>query len=105
MVQGVAAIAARLGTIVPQDAMKLIDEIEEESQHIDQFISKYPVDLYDLSPNALTGTLEHLVDEFRSMVAVQSDDARFLEGWKGDSVAQFTTLLEDDDNGDENEPR
>ncbi|PVH91247.1 hypothetical protein DM02DRAFT_664201 [Periconia macrospinosa] len=76
-------MAARLGTIVPQDAMKLIDEIEKEDQHIDRFISRYPIDL---------------------MKAAESDNARSPEGWKEDSVKLFTTLHDDDD-GDANKPR
>lgn len=82
--------------------MKLIDEIEEEGQHIDRFNCRYPVDLYDPNPNASAGTLEYLVDEFRSMVAIRSDNVRFPEGWV-DDVAQFTTLLENDVE-DTNEP-
>ena len=104
VVQSVAAIAIRLGIIVPNDVMKLVDEIKEEGQHIDRFNSTYPVDLYEPNPNASTGTLEYLVNEFKSMEAIQSDNARFPEGWMGDSVTQFTALLEEDD-GDENEPR
>lgn len=105
IVHSVAAIATRLVTVVPQDDMKLVDEVMEEGQHIDRFISMYPIDLYNSSSNAFAGTLEYLVNEFKSTMATKADIAQFPEGCMGDRVALFTTLLEDDDSRDANQPR
>ena len=97
VVQGITAMAVQLGTILPEDAQKLFDEIESEGQRISKYMSTYPVDLYRSAEDSIPGTLEHLVGEFMGIANVTSEEPEMPEGWKGDDMSLFTTLLDEDD--------
>lgn len=103
VVQGIAAMAVRLGTILPEDAFTLFEEIKSESRSIQEYMSTYPVNLYHSTTDSDTATLEHLVHEFRTLRHLGSKKSEISEGWRGDSVALFTTLLTEEDEAAETE--
>ncbi|KAH8725348.1 hypothetical protein GQ44DRAFT_759712 [Phaeosphaeriaceae sp. PMI808] len=96
VVQGVSAMAVRLGTILPKDALMLFEEIESEGKRIHDYTSTYPIDLYHSTADTDAATLEHLVHEFRTMENMESKNSKASEGRIGDSVALFTTLLDNE---------
>ncbi|PVH91888.1 hypothetical protein DM02DRAFT_544896, partial [Periconia macrospinosa] len=97
VVQGIVTIAVQLGTTLPEDALKLIEEIKSEGNHIDEYMSTCPIDLYPSTADTSTATLEHLVHDFKNMQDLGTREPEAPEGWRGDSVALFTTLLEGED--------
>lgn len=98
--QGIAAMAVRLGAILPKDALDFIEEIKSEGEHIQEYRSAYPVDFHPSTAEQDAATLEHLVHEFRNLKETGRENTEVPEGWKGDSVALFTTLAEGEDEGD-----
>ncbi|KAH7128719.1 hypothetical protein B0J11DRAFT_525585 [Dendryphion nanum] len=97
VMQSIAAMAVRLGTILPEDALNLFKEINSEGELINRYMSTYPVDLYHSAEDPFPATLEHLVDEFRRIRNVESEESEIPQGWNGDSVSLFTTLLDEGD--------
>jgi hypothetical protein len=97
VVQGITAMAVRLGTILPDDALMLFEEIKSEGRYIHEYMSTYPVDLYHSTADSDTATLEHLIYEFRTMGNLGSEESEVPEGWRGDGIALFTTLLAEED--------
>jgi hypothetical protein len=94
VVQDIVAMAVQLGTTLPEDSLKLIEEIKSESKHIDEYRSSYPINLYPSTANTSKAPLEHLVHDFKAMQDLRTREPDVPEVWRGDSLALFTTLLE-----------
>ena len=99
LVQGIAIVAVQLGTILPEGALKLFEDIESEGWRSHEYMSTYPVDLFSSTVDPEAATLEHLIHEFKRMRDLTGEDPEVPEGWKGEDAALFTTLLDK-----ENEP-
>lgn len=96
VVQSVAAMAVRRGTMIPADALKLCGEIESEGERIHEYMSTYPIDVHPMA-NPDTATLENLIQDFKKMGRVVPKEPDIPEGWRGDNVALFMTLLEEEE--------
>ncbi|PVH93285.1 hypothetical protein DM02DRAFT_662118 [Periconia macrospinosa] len=90
-------MAVRLRAILPDDALMLFEEIKSEGRYIHEYMTAYPVNLYYSTADADTATLEHLIHEFKTMGNPESEETEVPEGWRGDGVALFTTLLAEED--------
>ncbi|PVH99956.1 hypothetical protein DM02DRAFT_563840, partial [Periconia macrospinosa] len=97
IVQGIAALAVRLGTILPDNALMLFEEIKSEGRFVHEYMTTYPIDLYHSTEDSDTASLEHLIHEFRTMGNLGSEESEVPEGWRGDSASLFTTLLTQED--------
>jgi hypothetical protein len=77
--------------------LNAFEETQIESRYIHHYMSTYLADLYHSTADSDTATLQHLVQEFRTMGNLGSE-SNIPEGWKRDSVTLFTTLLTEEDN-------
>ena len=95
--QGVATMAVNYGAIVPEDAFGLMREIRSDSKQIQDWKGEYPVDLYQRDQGVSADEARNFHNEFESMEegwgGMETD---VPEGWKGDSAALLTTLVEDE---------
>jgi hypothetical protein len=90
-------MAVNYGAIVPEDAFGLMREIRSDSKQIQDWKGEYPVDLYQRDQGVSADEARNFHNEFESMEegwgGMETD---VPEGWKGDSAALLTTLVEDE---------
>ncbi|PVH95427.1 hypothetical protein DM02DRAFT_617915 [Periconia macrospinosa] len=100
LVQGIATVAVQLGTMLPEGALKLFEDIESEGWRSHKYMSTYPVNLFSSTVDPETATLEHLIHEFNKIRDLTAEDSEVPEGWRGEDAALFTTLLDKENEAD-----
>ncbi|KAK5311853.1 hypothetical protein LTR93_011561 [Exophiala xenobiotica] len=66
--QSLFAIAMRLGTILPDDARRVLTEVRGENSRTQEFLSAYPGDLQAASTDLPGANLKHLARDFHKLV-------------------------------------
>jgi hypothetical protein len=100
IMQSIFAITQRYGTMLPQDAEALFEEIRNENAKTMEFLSMYPIDMALASTDVEAATVESLLKGFYEFVLkervggnMQPEDT-LLEGWKGETELLATSLAD-----------
>lgn len=92
VLEGFAAMAVQLNTILPNDALKLFEEVRSENECIQNYAMTYPVRLDQSTMGSDAATLDHLVDDFRKLRDLDWEHTGTSTGRNDDVLTLFTTL-------------
>jgi hypothetical protein len=107
IVQSLFVMAIRGGTILPEEAQRLFEEMKNETELVGKFWSTYPIDLHVVSTNSKAASLETLVRDFNELIIHNppvEERVEFIEmppEWKGDAGLLSATLIPDQDEEDD----
>lgn len=95
IVQSLFTVAMRLGIVLPDDAQRLLNEVQSENDRSQEFLSAYPVDLQVASIDPSAATLEKLTQDFQMKIILETDLDPHKHIWKGDTASLSETLTRD----------